>query len=176
MAYKGAQILVLVHQRLRVFFSFTGGTTREGGQFLSSFHTTQSKNMVIFCYIKSKRSFPFMKILGLFALFFLFEWIMQRYLRKKLQIEKTPWGIYKPMNNTQKWLERSLLMVHLILLWFIDDIFLLTILFFALLNSLRAFMEWKYEKEKKTFVLTLLAVFNILLYGTIFLIFRDTIV
>lgn len=30
MAYKGAKILVLVHQRLRVFFSFTGGTTREG--------------------------------------------------------------------------------------------------------------------------------------------------
>jgi hypothetical protein len=117
-----------------------------------------------------------MKILGLFALFFLFDWIMHRYLRKKLQIEKTPWGIYKPMNNTQKWLERSLLIVHLILLWIIDDIFLLTTLFFALLNSLRAFMEWKYEKEKKTFVLTLLAVFNILLYGTIILLFfRDTI-
>ncbi|WP_066050839.1 DUF4181 domain-containing protein [Robertmurraya korlensis] len=116
-----------------------------------------------------------MKILGFFALFFLYDWILNRYLRKKLQIEKTPWAIYKPLNATQKWLERSLLIVHFILLLFIDDIFLLTILFFALLHSLRAFIKWKYEKEKKTFVLTLLAVFNILLYGTIFLIFRDTI-
>jgi hypothetical protein len=117
-----------------------------------------------------------MRILGLLILFFLYDWILNRYLRKRLHIEKTPWGIYKPINDTQKWLERSLLIVHVILLLVIDDIFLLTILFFALLNSLRAFMEWKYEREKKIFVLTLLTVFNILLYGTIFIIFfRDTI-
>lgn len=111
-----------------------------------------------------------MKILVLFALFFLYDWILNRYIRKKLQIEKTPWAIYKPINDFQKWIERFLFILYFILLWFIDNTFELTIILFVLLYSLRAFMEWKYEKEKKKYVLTLLAVFNILLYGTLFII------
>ncbi|MFB0634185.1 DUF4181 domain-containing protein [Bacillus rugosus] len=72
------------------------------------------------------------------------------YARKKLGIPKPPWW-YKPVNSTQGLLEIALLiLLGFSVLRFPPEIMLFFFLF--LMNCLRTFMEWKYEREEKQYV------------------------
>ncbi|AKL86600.1 DUF4181 domain-containing protein [Bacillus atrophaeus] len=75
------------------------------------------------------------------------------YAKKKLGIHKPGWR-YKPVNSTQRWLEIVLLISYLIALIYFPTEYMI-ILFFLLLSSFRAFMEWKYEPEEKQYIYNL---------------------
>ncbi|CEG27104.1 DUF4181 domain-containing protein [Bacillus sp. B-jedd] len=81
-------------------------------------------------------------------------------LRKKLKIEKSIWGFNKPVNKFHKWIERILIVTVLVCLWFIDDTLPLIISFWFILLIIRASVEWKYERVKKEYILTVFTIFN----------------
>jgi hypothetical protein len=96
-------------------------------------------------------------LLGIFLIFFLVE----KVLRKVFKVEKSKGIIYKPVNKSHKIGERVLLALFFISLFL--QIFYSTppmettnllIIFFIILNGYRAFMEWKYQKESKEFIIT----------------------
>ena len=90
--------------------------------------------------------------------------LSERFLRKKFEIEKRKGIIYKGVNRFQRWIEGSLIIIFLISLWFfIDYIFLLLISYYVIMNLFRVLMEWKYEREKKEYILTLHSVIIYLL-------------
>jgi hypothetical protein len=82
-------------------------------------------------------------------------------IRKKLKIEKSRGFLYKGVNKAHIVIELTILGVFLILLWYLERPFPAFITFFLVLFSFRAFMEWKFEREKKNFIMTL---FNIVMY------------
>jgi hypothetical protein len=85
-------------------------------------------------------------------------------LRKKLKIEKSRGFFYKGVNKVHTVIELTMLAIFLILLWYLERPFPAFITFFFVLFSFRAFMEWKYEREKKNYLMTL---FSIIMYLTI---------
>ncbi|WP_445662644.1 DUF4181 domain-containing protein [Cytobacillus sp. FSL R5-0596] len=89
-----------------------------------------------------------------FIIVLILAFFTERWLRKKLKIGKRGFGTYKGVNTAQRWIERTLLVVFLISIWFIDNPVKLFIAFFLTLYSFRAFMEWKYEKEKMEYIIT----------------------
>ncbi|MFP3919228.1 DUF4181 domain-containing protein [Lysinibacillus telephonicus] len=91
------------------------------------------------------------------------------YIRKKFGIEKREGFIYKGVNELQRWVEGSILVIFLILFWFlIDYVFHLLIFYFVILNLFRALMEWRYEREEKRYLLTLhLIIIYLLILGSL---------
>lgn len=90
--------------------------------------------------------------------------LSERFLRKKFKIEERKDIIYQGVNKFQRWVEGSLLIIFLISLWFFNDyIFLSFISYFVLLNLFRTLMEWRYERESKQYILTLLSIILYLL-------------
>lgn len=77
----------------------------------------------------------------------------EAYLRRKFNIEKRS-RIYSWVNKVQACIEIALFVAFIVGIWFvIDNIFLYMISFFLILNSLRAFMHYKYETETKHHIL-----------------------
>ena len=77
----------------------------------------------------------------------------ETYIRRRFNIEKRS-RIYGWINKVQASIEIVLFLVFIVGLWFlINHIFFYMIGFFTVLNSLRAFMHWKYEPEKKHHIL-----------------------
>ncbi|MEY8348102.1 DUF4181 domain-containing protein [Bacillus cereus] len=91
---------------------------------------------------------------------FLFE----KLLRKKLHIPRKHSFIYKPVNNIQKWGEISIFIIYLITSFILivnvdyENIGYLFFIFFIALYVFRTFMEWKYDKESKEYVISFLGV------------------
>ncbi|WP_047986006.1 DUF4181 domain-containing protein [Ornithinibacillus californiensis] len=81
-------------------------------------------------------------------------------VRKKLKI-KTEIGLYKYINKTHKWGERILLLLFFITLsiayfgFYYVEVYLIFIFFLAQ-SIFRAFMEWKYEREEKEYIISLI--------------------
>ncbi|MER2107467.1 MAG: DUF4181 domain-containing protein [Solibacillus sp.] len=64
--------------------------------------------------------------------------------------------MYKGVNRFQRWIEGSLSIIFLIsVCFFTDYMFLLLISYYVIMNLFRTLMEWKYEREKKQYILTL---------------------
>ncbi|MES1042391.1 DUF4181 domain-containing protein [Peribacillus simplex] len=91
--------------------------------------------------------------------FFIIAIVFERWLKKKLKIGKSKGHFYKGVNKYQKWIEMSMLIAFLILIWFVDNTIPLLIGYFLISLSFRAFMEWKYKREKKEYILTLYSMF-----------------
>ncbi|MFK9120875.1 DUF4181 domain-containing protein [Peribacillus frigoritolerans] len=85
--------------------------------------------------------------------------MFERWLKKKLKIGKSKGRFYKSVNKFQKWIEMSMLIAFLILIWFVDNTIPLLIGYFLISLSFRTFMEWKYKREKKEYILTLYSMF-----------------
>ncbi|WP_375090378.1 DUF4181 domain-containing protein [Peribacillus sp. RS7] len=85
--------------------------------------------------------------------------VFERWLKKKLKIGKSEGRFYKGVNKYQKWIEMSMLIAFLILIWFVDNTIPFLIGYFLISLSFRAFMEWKYKREKKEYILTLYSMF-----------------
>lgn len=98
-----------------------------------------------------------------------FAILSERWLRKKFKIDKPKRFVYRSVNTFQKWIERTIIIAFLISLWFVDHTLPLLIAFFLVLTSFRTFMEWKYEREKKEYIITLFSIFlYLLIFGLAF--------
>jgi uncharacterized membrane protein YfcA len=72
-------------------------------------------------------------------------------------------SLYRPINNTHKWVERILLILYVIITFIAffafklshKEIYALLFGFFTILTSFRAFMEYKHEREEKNYIIQL---------------------
>lgn len=95
------------------------------------------------------------KIILLVAFFIVFV-IAEYMIRRKLKLPRQPFfSMYRPLNNFHKWLERFIL-IALIISFLVADqeirsyVFIVFILF---LQLCRMFMEWKYNREEKEYIM-----------------------
>jgi hypothetical protein len=91
----------------------------------------------------------------IFGSFAVDEWLKKRYDIK----DKKGW-LYKPVNTLHKWLQRALLAGWFIFIFVAAKLNLslgsfIVLWFFVLINSLRVYMEWKYERESNRYILSL---------------------
>ncbi|HYK71646.1 MAG TPA: DUF4181 domain-containing protein, partial [Pseudoneobacillus sp.] len=70
----------------------------------------------------------------------------------------------KYVNTVHKWIERVIFLGFIFALWFFKDSFSLMISFFIIIFGIRSFMEWKYESEKREYIITLFSICNLLLF------------
>lgn len=104
--------------------------------------------------------------IGIFVLLFGILFLGDRLLRKKLNIRRTKGFFYHTINKTQSFIENGLF-VLLIAIAFIcafipDSLANPTLLYLLclggyviLLQAVRAFFQWKYQKEERQYILTL---------------------
>jgi hypothetical protein len=91
----------------------------------------------------------------IFASLAMDEWLKKRYDIK----EKKGW-LYKPVNTLHKWLQRALLASWFIFIFVAAKLNLslgsfIVLWFFVLINSLRVFMEWKFDRKSNRYILSL---------------------
>ncbi|WP_052307774.1 DUF4181 domain-containing protein [Bacillus timonensis] len=89
-------------------------------------------------------------------------------LRRKFNIKKRRGLRSQWVNKGQASIELVLLVIYLVGIYFaIDSIFFYIIGFFTILNLFRAFMHWKYEPEKKQYILYLYELVMLLIFAAI---------
>ncbi len=108
-----------------------------------------------------------LKGLLFFAAVVLIGTLSEYWIRRKMDIPRTKCFIYKGVSRVHRWIERSLLIIYIVCLMAFDfsmGMFLAFIIpFFAFI----AFMELKYERETKEYLITLhfVTVFPLLIAG-----------
>ncbi|WP_449537668.1 DUF4181 domain-containing protein [Ferdinandcohnia sp. Marseille-Q9671] len=91
-----------------------------------------------------------------------------RYLKNKFNIRKKSGFIYRPVTKWQTVVEIGLIIFYFIISWsYIDHIFPVLIGFFIILNSFRFFIHWKYEREKKEYILILFELGILLIFASV---------
>ncbi|MGX1194625.1 DUF4181 domain-containing protein [Metabacillus sp. SLBN-84] len=108
-----------------------------------------------------------LKGLIFFAGVILIGTLSENLLRRKFDIPKTKGLIYRGVSTSHRWTERVLLLIYLICLMILDFSMGLFLAFITLFFAFRAFMEWKYEREKKEYLITIhfVTVFPLLIAG-----------
>ncbi len=113
-------------------------------------------------------------LIMLFIVFIIYGMFSDRWLRKKLKIDKSNWTFYRHVNTLHKWVEGTIVILFLAGIWFVEDSSTLLIAFFFILFSIRAFMEWKYQRTKREYIMTLYTLFNCLLFlGIVFILIEQ---
>ena len=99
-------------------------------------------------------------MLYIFLFAFLIFWtVIKNMLINKYNIKKQK-GIYKHLNKVHKWVE-VVLIIAIILMSFINAYY--SLIGLNVLLGFRAFMEWKFEKESKTYILGIVDTIVVLL-------------
>ena len=99
-------------------------------------------------------------MLYIFLFAFLIFWsVIKNMLVNKLNIKKQK-GIYKHLNKIHKWVE-IILIIAIILMLFINAYY--SLIGLTVLLGFRTFMEWKFEKESKTYILGIVDTIVVLL-------------
>lgn len=100
--------------------------------------------------------------------FVIFLMVIEKFLIKKFDIKKKK-GLYKHVNKVHIWLEIVLAIALITIAFFISEFksYYLPIFLIAL-YSFRAFIEWKFEKESKVYILSMLSASAFLLLLIIF--------
>jgi uncharacterized membrane protein YidH (DUF202 family) len=94
--------------------------------------------------------------------------LTERFLKKKYAIAKNEGWIYHPVNNFQTYTEIILSIILIVSIYFLDNLGMMFFVYFSVLNSFRAFMEWKYERETKRYLLSLFsAIYFIIFIGVL---------
>lgn len=95
----------------------------------------------------------------IFAVCLVLSMLSEFILRKKLKIARKKGWLYQPINNVHKRAERILFLGYMLIYtgflladYTYTNYFLFG--FFILLFGIRAFMEWKYDRETKAFIIT----------------------
>ncbi|MBO1580751.1 DUF4181 domain-containing protein [Bacillus sp. XF8] len=108
------------------------------------------------------------KLLFLIIIVILF-FLLENLLRKKLKITRKNGFIYRPVNRFHKWGERIIIIIYLVAGFvciytseYIKGAYILFI-FLGTQQLFRAYMEWKFDKESKEYVISLLGVFCLII-------------
>lgn len=87
---------------------------------------------------------------------FIFFIFLEKIIINKFNIKKKK-GLYKPVNKVHKWSEVALITVLISISFFIIELRQYFIpIFLPVVFGFRAFMEWKFEKESKGYILSIL--------------------
>jgi len=108
------------------------------------------------------------KLLFLIIIVVLF-FLLENLLRKKLKIIRKNGFIYRPVNSFHKWGERIIIILYLVSGFvciytseYIKVVYILFV-FSGMQQLFRAYMEWKFDKESKEYVISLLGVFCLMI-------------
>ncbi|WP_084375088.1 DUF4181 domain-containing protein [Neobacillus soli] len=101
----------------------------------------------------------FKRLLLFFIPWLLYFFLSEYILRKKLHIKKQNRWIYRSVNNTHKMAEIGLIIVFIltnsILGWFFPSTFKYGLfIFLCALYAIRSFMEWKYDRPTREYIIT----------------------
>ncbi|WP_411334753.1 DUF4181 domain-containing protein [Metabacillus indicus] len=93
--------------------------------------------------------------------------LSENLLRRKLDIPKTKGLIYRGVSTLHRWTERIMLLIYIICLMIFDFSMGLFLAFIILFFAFRTYMEWRYEREKKEYLITMhfVTVFPLLIAG-----------
>ncbi|MCU5654992.1 DUF4181 domain-containing protein [Bacillus mycoides] len=93
-------------------------------------------------------------------------YFLDRFLRKKLNMPKSGfWGYNKYVNSLHKKLEIGLLFVYLIISFIyifkfeITNIWFIIFTYLGVTWILRTWMEWKYDRESKEYIFSIIGLF-----------------
>jgi len=97
--------------------------------------------------------------------------LVNHYLMKKYNIARGKGWFYRPVNRFHSGLEAILFVLFILALFFVNAGVMGIIAYVTLINGLRALMEWRYEHEKRHYLLSLssavfLAAFLIVVVAT----------
>lgn len=92
-----------------------------------------------------------MRYIHLFT-FSIFLVVIETIIINKFHIKRKK-GLFNHFNEAHKWLE-VLLTIGILLMFFINEYY--SLIGLTILFSFRAFMEWKFEKESKAYILNIL--------------------
>lgn len=81
--------------------------------------------------------------------------LVEHYLKKKYSIVKSKGWIYHTFNRIHSGLKAILFILLIVALFFFNAAAIGIIVYVTLINALRALMEWRYEHEKKHYLLSL---------------------
>lgn len=90
--------------------------------------------------------------------------LLEKLLRKKLHIPNKNRFIYKPVNAIHKWGEIIITIIYLIASFVLIatmnyiNLGYFMFVFFIVLHMFRTFMEWKFDKESKEYVISFIGV------------------
>ncbi|WP_157184175.1 DUF4181 domain-containing protein [Evansella cellulosilytica] len=91
-------------------------------------------------------------------------------LKRKFDIKN--YGLsYKHINSVQAWIERGLFIVFIILLFFAYSSLFVWFSFILVLFIFRAYLEWKYARSDKQYILILCYLFFLLIFLSIVYLF-----
>ena len=100
----------------------------------------------------------FMMLIAFLAVVTGLGFLADRWMRKKLKIPKREGALYKPVHPFQVWIEALIVMGSIIILFNIEFGIVgpgaLVPFVFFLLFSFRTFMEWKFDRERKEYIIT----------------------
>ncbi|WP_257129016.1 DUF4181 domain-containing protein [Bacillus pseudomycoides] len=108
------------------------------------------------------------KLLFLIIIVVLF-FLLENLLRKKLKIIRKNGFIYRPVNSFHKWGERIIIILYLVsgfVCIYTSEYIKVVYILFVFLGTqqlFRAYMEWKFDKESKEYVLSLLGLFCLMI-------------
>lgn len=117
----------------------------------------------------------FIMLLAVLAVMIGLGFLADRWLRKKLNVPKREGALYKPVHPFQVWIEALIVIGSIIILFNIEfEVFrpgaLVPFVFF-LLFSFRTFMEWKFDRERKEYIITALSSGILLVFWVVIVIF-----
>lgn len=103
----------------------------------------------------------FWKVVIVLVVIFVVVGFFEKLLQKKFEIPKSEGLFYKPVNRQQKIVERILMGLFLVILLVYmfkmengDSIHILPIVFLIVNGLYRGYMEWKYDRATKQYILS----------------------
>ncbi|MCQ2009954.1 DUF4181 domain-containing protein [Sporolactobacillus sp. STSJ-5] len=94
--------------------------------------------------------------------------LVNHYLKRKYNIAKSKGWFYHPLNRFHSSMEAFLFVLFIIALFFFNAEVFGIIAYVTVINGLRALMEWRYEHEKKHYLLSLSStVFLTIFFGVV---------
>jgi len=104
------------------------------------------------------------RLLTIIVVYAAIVYLFEKWLRKKLGVSTEGEGFwYRYVNAFHKWGELVILLTFIVLLAiFIDRQLWVYFIAFLVLQSFRSWMEWKYQRETKAYVVSMLGILLIL--------------
>lgn len=101
----------------------------------------------------------------LFLVSIIIAWAGGAYLLRKYNIPKSRWSLYKPVHKVQGIVEIFIFVSFIIMALFaFENVFYSVVIFILTLNAFRAFMEWKFARETKRYIVVLFELGLLLLF------------
>lgn len=79
----------------------------------------------------------------------------EKVARKKLNIPRKDGFFYYRVNKFHARIDMALLALFFILIWFVEEIYIVIVFLLIVQSLVRAYFEWKIERERREYIITL---------------------